>query len=243
MVIRDTAISIRYKKIENIKKLYFQNDETLKDKFNEATILPIPDDAPLEIPRIIIKSKSEHSQINITPVNMTLQTNYNNGFERDWMECVKYILGMANPVFQFLNTVTTNEYEYIGLVVNVLIDDEKINTAQLLASNLLKSDAAERIYDLSLRYTFVEGEDKFVNIQLQNLRVYRPGLSAEVAGELSLTNQESEVIGATIDVNDRFGFNNLKGYRSNQEKLNELLDLASNVINYKLSEIIHGGVY
>ena len=49
----------------------------MKEHFNEATVLPIPDDAPLEIPRIIIKSLNEHSQLNISPIATTLQINYN----------------------------------------------------------------------------------------------------------------------------------------------------------------------
>ena len=56
MLIKNTSISIKYKKIDNLKISYFMNKEKLDKHFNEATVLPIPDDAPLDIPRIIIKS-------------------------------------------------------------------------------------------------------------------------------------------------------------------------------------------
>ena len=84
MLIKNTSISIKYQKIDNLKKNYFLNEDILKEHFNEATVLPIPDDAPLEIPRIIIKSLYEHSKLNISPIATTLQINYNEGFETDW---------------------------------------------------------------------------------------------------------------------------------------------------------------
>lgn len=52
MLIKSTSVSIKYKKIDNIKRTYFMNEELLKEQFNEATVLPIPDDAPIEIQTI-----------------------------------------------------------------------------------------------------------------------------------------------------------------------------------------------
>ena len=71
MLIQGTSITVTYKKIEGIKKVYYNNEEILKSFFNEATVLPVPDDAPVEIPRIIIKTLNEHAQLNISPVAAT----------------------------------------------------------------------------------------------------------------------------------------------------------------------------
>ena len=46
MLIQGTSITVNYKKIEGIKKVYYNNEDILKDFFNEAAVLPVPDDAP-----------------------------------------------------------------------------------------------------------------------------------------------------------------------------------------------------
>ncbi|MEG1142803.1 MAG: hypothetical protein RSE41_10255 [Clostridia bacterium] len=243
MLIQDTSISVRFNKIENLKKIYFLNEELLKTHFNEATVLPVPDEAPLEIPRIILKSKNEHSQLNITPVNATLQIIYNDGYEKNWDNCATYIMGKMDIIFKFLNIVTNDEYEYIGMVTNVIIDEIAENGAQFLANNLLKNDISSRIYDISLKYTFREFDDMFVNVELQNARMYRQGVNLEVAGGLNTMYQDRETVGVTIDINDRFGFNMDKHYKTNKEKVRKILEISTIVINEKLDSLIYKGEY
>lgn len=243
MLIQDTSVSVKFNKIENLKKIYFLNEELLKTHFNEATVLPVPDDAPIEIPRIILKSIHEHSQLNITPVNATLQIIYNDGYEKNWSDCAVYIMKKMEIVFKFLNIVTNDEYEYIGMVTNIVFDEIDQNGAQFLAQNLLRNNISSRIYDLSLKYTFREYDDMFVNVELQNARMYRQGVNPEVAGGLNVMYQDRETVGVTIDINDRFGFNMNKNYKTNKEKLNKILDIYTTVINEKLNPLIYKGEY
>lgn len=114
MLIQGTSITITYKKIEGIKKAYYNNEEILKQYFNEATALPIPDDAPIDIPRIIVKTINEHAQLNISPTATTFEVHYDAGFERNWDVCSEYIKKRMTNVFEFLNILTNNTYEYIG---------------------------------------------------------------------------------------------------------------------------------
>ena len=243
MIIQRTSISVTYKKIEGIKKAYYNNEEMLREYFNEATVLPIPDDAPLEIPRIIIKTLHEHGQLNISPIIATFEIHYDEGFERDWVSCEKYIEERMSKVFEFLNILTNNSYEYIGLVSNILYDDVKSNGAKFIADRLLNSDKISDIYDVNIRYTFVERDNIFVNILLQNARMFKTGLDITKAGALCQANQTAESIGAVIDINDRYGFNNTPEYKSNSINLNNLLHCMSNIINNKLKRLINDGEY
>jgi predicted small secreted protein len=243
MLIKNTSISIKYKKIDNLKKNYFINEDILKEHFNEATVLPIPDEAPLEIPRIIIKSKNEHSQLNISPIAATLQIDYNDGYEKDWNKCEDYIINKMKIVFSFFNILTKNEYEYIGVVSEILLDEYLRDGAKILAHNLLKNSGESSIYDLNIRYTFVKEDKIFVNIMLQNARLFKDGIDTNCAGELSIDNQVSESIGAVIDINDRYGYNTCKDYKTDSSKLDCIIDEMTEVIDGKLNELIEKGVY
>lgn len=243
MLIQETSISLRYKKIDNLKKTYFINEHILKEQFNEATVLPIPDDAPFDVPRIIVKSKNEHSQLNITPVNATLQITYNDGFERDWNSCKQYILEKMNSVFEFLNILTNNEYEYMGIVSTILMDEYKGDTTRLLSQNLLNGNMKRDIYDLNIKYTFAEDEKFFVNIVLQNARLFRDGIVQNDAGALCQANQLAEAVGVIVDINDRFGFNNSVTYKTDRSMLEQLVEKLSNILDDRLKLLIEQGVY
>ena len=83
----------------------------------------------------------------------------------------------------------------------------------------------------------------FVNIMLQNARLFKDGINVDNAGELNLENQEIESIGAIIDINDRYGFNNDKNYKTGSEMLGKLLDKMSEIIDDKLMTLIKRGEY
>lgn len=243
MLIQGTSITVTYKKIEGIKKVYYNNEEILRSFFNEATVLPVPDDAPVEIPRIIIKTLNEHAQLNISPVATTFEVHYDAGFERNWDACAKYLIERMSKVFEFLNILTDNAYEYVGLVSNILYDEVAQNGAEKIASSLLNSNGINNIYDINIKYTFVENDNIFVNIMLQNARLFKEGVDASTAGSLRMSEQVAESIGAIIDINDRYGFNTDVNYKSNSNMLNELVKSMGNVISNRLGTLIEKGEY
>ena len=243
MLIQGTSITVTYKRIEGIKRVYYKNENLLKRYFNEATVLPVPDDAPMEIPRIIIKTLNEHAQLNISPIAATFEIHYDDGFERNWNSCSKYIAERMAIVFEFLNFLTNNTYEYIGLITNVLYDEVKQDGTKRIADSLLNSERIKNIYDINIRYTFVEQERMFVNILLRNERLYTNLSDMTVAGSLGQNSQVAESIGAIIDINDRFGFNTNASYKSNSMVLDDLIESMGNIINNKLKMLIEKGEY
>ncbi len=243
MLIQGTSISVTYRRIEGIKKAYYNHEDLLKKYFNDATVLPVPDDAPVDIPRIIIKTLHEHAQLNISPTAATFVVQYNEGYEKNWELASQYIQERMSSVFSFLNILTENQYEYIGVVSNIIYDDIMENGAERIVKTLLNSDKIRNIHDINIKYTFVENDHIFVNIMLQNARLFKDGVIDDIAGELNDKNQTAESIGAIIDINDRYGFNNCPSYHSDSEKLMEILSSMGNVINHKLKTLIEEGAY
>lgn len=243
MLINGSSVTVTYKRIDGIKKAYYNNDAILKGFFNEAMVLPVPDDAPVEIPRIIIKTLHEHAQLNISPIASTFEVHYNEGYERDWRLCSTYIRERMDKVLEFLNILTDNNYEYIGVVTNLIFDDISTDGAKKIADTLLKAEKISGIYDINIKYTFVKDNSIFTNIMLQNARIFKKGIVVDRAGELRMDNQTAESIGAIIDINDRYGFNNDPSYKSDSSKLDALLTTMSDNIDYKLFSLIEKGEY
>ena len=244
MYVQGTSISVIYNRIEGIKKAYYQNEHILKDYFNEASVLPVPDDAPIEIPRILISTRHDHAKLSISPVTATLRVDYNDGFERDWGKCSNYLQQRMSKVFEFLNLLTENNYKYIGAVSEVVYDERiKDGAAEKLSSVLLNTKKINNLYDINIKYTFIEDERYYINLTLQNARQFKQGLLLDVAGALSKDKQISEFIGVKIDINDRYGFNSSDGYKSSSEVLMVILDKMDIILKEKLTNLIEKAEY
>ncbi len=242
MIIQNTAVNIRFSRIENIKRKYILNEDVLKDNFNEASILPIPDDAPMEIPRILIKSKGEHSQVSIAPEAITFQTQYTDAYTEDWNLCHKYISTRTQDIFNLTDGFTSGDYHYIGIVSNLIWNDVQTAGNKVLYKNIMGKEAADNLDDLVIRYTYVVDEKYYVNITLQSVREYDV-LDGNMSGALAEKNLRSHTISIGLDVNDRYLFNQEEGYISNREKFEEMLDLTTHIINNKLKSLVETGEY
>lgn len=243
MLIQSTSITVNYEKINGLKKVYYTNEDLLRNHFNEATVLPVPDDAPEEIPRIIVRTLHEHAQLNISPTAASFEVKYNDGFERNWKSCAAYIKERMTTVFDFLNLLTNNNYKYTGIITTILYDEISDKGTEKLTHTLLNTDSIEDIHDINIKYTFTEGDNIFVNIMLENARLFKEELKGNNAGDFNSNNQLGESIGAVIDINDRCGFNNNLNYHSNSSILPLLVDSMTNVIDNKLSALIEKGEY
>ena len=243
MIIQETSVSLTYKKIDSIKKIYYTNEHILKEFFNEATVLPIPDDAPVEIPRIIAKTLHEHAQLSISPTVSTFEVKYDSGFENNWADCESYLKTRMARVIDFLNLLTNNHYEYIGIVSSLLYDDIEQSGKEKIINTLLNTENIKKIHDINVKFTFVESDNIFVNIMLQNARMFKQGIKLDEAGTLNENNQLSEPIGIILDINDRYGFNNNASYQSNCKVLDNLFACMNNIVNNKLTLLIEKGSY
>lgn len=242
MIIQNTNIAINFPRVEGIKKKYLANEEFFKEKFNEASILPIPDDAPIEMPRILIKSKGEHSQISISPNIINLQTVYTDKYSADWELCEKYINERMNDIFNFVDKITEGKYYYIGVVTDLFIDDCNKNGNKILYKNLFKKSAPENLEDLIVRYTYSDSNKYYTNIALQSARVYE-NINNDESGQFTDDKLEKHTISVEIDVNDRYSYNSKKGYMSDRNSYYDIMNLTTKIIKEKLNTLVESGEY
>lgn len=242
MIVQNSAVNIMFTRCENIKKQYILNEEVLKEKFNEANILPIPNDAPTEIPRILVKTKGEHSQLSIAPEATNFQTVYTDEYTDDWKLCEEYIKSRIDDVFRLIDTFAAEKYKYIGIVTNLIWDDIKEDGNKKLFNNLFGKMPVDNLDDLVVKYTYIEDERYYVNITLQSVRVYDDSNDNE-AGNYADDRLKGHTVGVTLDVNDRYLFNKQKGYTSNKHSFEKLLDLTTKIIDNKLKNLVEKGAY
>jgi len=242
MIFQNSIVNITFPRVENLKKIYFLNDEILKREFDEPTVLPVPDDAPSEIPRIVSTSSGGHSKLSINSEMISLQTYYTHEYQNNWELCKEYLNNKINNLFEFADKLTEGNFNYIGLMTNVIWNDSPDGT-KVITEKLSKLKTKKEIYDIAFRYTFIENEKYFVNANIQNVRVFNSSGDARIAGELCNDLLKENVIGINIDVNDRYQFNNNRDYVSNKNEFANIMQITSDFLSCEIENFINKGEY
>lgn len=136
----------------------------------EDMILPLPMDAPLEIPRIILKSKNGYFSCNISLNRIDFFRNISGNDDLSHIkdELLK-IIKQINSYFIDDNKILIGR---IGFVIDFAIEIEKEKSIELLRKNLLKENSyynnSKKIKSILLVFTEMDTLDGFsINKQYQ----------------------------------------------------------------------------
>lgn len=242
MKIVDTQFNVFYPKIPEIRKQMFILEEKLNKQFKTPfNLVPVPDDAPVEIPRIVAMSMHGHSQLHFSLNNAGLTTSYDQEYNSDWGKCRNYIEKKSENYISVIEELSNNRFLFSGLVVRVEIPT-KIEPLELLKEKFFKLGSSTNPFDIEFKITFVKDETYYINMTFSNFRFFEGASTVELSSPAYL-NLREKGIGVILDINDRFGFNYNKGYSSNRDKQKVLLELATTVLEDKLEEILEKGEF
>lgn len=230
MIIQNTNMNIVFSPIDGIKKLFMNNDDIVKECYNEPALLPIPDNAPNEVPRIVLQSVGGHSQMVLTKEVLSVVTNYDDNFNRIWDKCKNNLMDKINIAYSLLEGMGVHHNNFMGLVTTIIWDEITNNGSEYIYSNLLKIKSNKNIFDASCKVTYVVDDTYYVNISIENIRLYQTNSNVTNQPGL-LKNQKANSIGITIDVNDRYAFNNNENYISEKNVKNRVIEITEQVIN------------
>jgi len=231
MQIQSSIFNVSFYRIENIKKVFLENYQMF-DGFNEPSILPIPDNGPSEIPRIVLESKNGHSQINISQDTVSLLIKYDNDYLEDWELCNKYIEKKQNVIGEFLDLISNDKLKFSGLTTTMFTDLSVDDATNFLKDRLVTSELSstfENIFDINTRITSVVEEKYFENITFENIRVYEDQNEIMTAGFQN--DQISNNVAITVDINDRYLFNTNPNYVSDKKNFPRILEISTATID------------
>ncbi len=227
MQIQNSIFNVSFYRIENIKKVFLENYKMF-DEFNEPSILPIPDNGPSEIPRIILESKNGHSQINISQDTVSLIIKYDNDYLDNWELCHDYIEKKQKVIGEFLDLNSNGKLKFSGLTTTFFTGQDIVDATGFLKDRLITSDlnsTFDNIFDINTRITSVIENKYFSNITFENARVYKDQNEIMTAGFQK--DQISNNIAITVDINDRYLFNTSSEYISGKDVFSRILEIST----------------
>ncbi len=242
IIIENAQFSIFFERDTSIRKKVFSFEDVFCSKYIKPfQLLQVPDEAPQEIPRIQAKSINGHSQIIISQSNLSINTNFDNGWEKDWNKCREYLKNNIELTYTSLNKAGFSVFLYTGLIINLFVKfDNQSQVIEHLNGIFLKKDNTKDLYDINLKFTYKMADKYYINYNFSNSTKYSqkgiiPRFSPVYLDVLA------HGLSVNIDVNDRFSFNFMKDYLSNVNEGVILLDILNNIMNNQISDIIQKG--
>ena len=235
MIIKSTTFNILLAKSDNIRRKMMLMEEDLMDFFLPINILPIPDDAPKEIPRVLMTTRNGHTNIQISPQSITMTTNYDGDFVGDWDKCLHYLREKLDRVLSIVKNISDgNGYFFSGLSTSLYVENEK-NPLNILKDKLIKLKTNEDFYDINCKLTLAK-DDYYINISYMNARQLE--VNPTTMKPIRVVNSALQIV---LDVNDRYGFNTHEGYLSDESKITRILEISSELIPMKLYDFLEKG--
>lgn len=247
MIILNTNMNISMETAASntqIKKTFLEvYEKDLKERYNPPTILPIPDGAPTDVPLVIMQSLSNHTQLILTKSSISIGTGYDDNFNTDWNKCEKHLLEKVKDVFLIIEAIESIKINYIGLIAQI-IEDENTDASEYIFDNLLKFTSNKSVYDTECRLTYVLKDEYYINLDLQNIRLF-DGKPVMTGSETTSINKKANIenkLAITIDINNRYSHNfNKENREIGKESVDQIVLYTNNIVN-NLGSIVKGDV-
>jgi hypothetical protein len=222
------------------KRVVACEDALLSGGFLAYEILPIPDNAPPDIPRVTISTKHGHSMLQISLTGATFQTAYDNNFNTNWSSCYKYLERRVEQVYDAIKHISPEQISTQGFVAQIIMDNLCDDPIALLRNKISIVDYKSTLWDLGGYATIVKQDKYYVTLQLANARMIAASYPTVMA---SAHSDYHNCLIINVEVNDRKLSNDNYRYDSKKETANELLILLSDIITSQLNDFPIKGVF
>lgn len=246
MKIKNGSFNIVFPHVHCMRENLFNLERVFSNFMVPFNLMPIPNEAPPEIPRILASSKNGHSQLMISGNNVQVTTNFDSRFWYDIDACFKYMENMRNKILESLAHLGLEQqghpsFYYSGLTMNVEYSQEDgiLDPVEFIANKFLKSSIPATKRDLAFRTTITIEDTYFVNIEVSNNRILE-GMPV-LPGSLYGTKEVSHTLAVTVDINDRLAFNTKAAYISSKETATNIFNLSYKYISEALPTLIKDG--
>lgn len=238
MIIENSAFTLFFPANNAVRERIFDLEKYFDGFQKPFTLLSVPTDAPPEFPRIISATNNGHSQLAICENNVRLSTGYDGEYARDISISLDYTTKKVQQIIDAMPLIENvpegnQKFYYSGLTMDFLYgkEDGIDNPVAFINEHHLKDIISLPIDEMQYRLALVLENRYYVNFIMQNRKVFigHPDERGSFAGLQKADDQ----LQMSLDINDRYAFNNIAGYTSSKENIIRVSTIMKDfVINY-----------
>lgn len=246
MIVQNCSFTVHFPQNVTIRESLFNLEKHFSDFQKPFTLVPLPPEAPIEIPRIIATTKGGHSQLLLTGSSIQLTTNFDSNFNLDVAKCIEYVKSKCTSIISSLPIIGAEvegkpKFYFSGLSASFLFTEEDgiQSSIDYISSKFLKCDSNLKKDEVQFRIAFVLENKYYVNIVAQNYREFTNG--PDERGSFVNLGLKKEGLQIIIDINDRFAFNHEKEYLSSEDTANTIVYLAEQFAKEHVKHFVEEG--
>lgn len=224
MLFTESNFNVIFERQLKIRRRVNEFEDALQENYFQPKIIPIPDEIDPEIPRIAFDSKHGFSKIKISEISASLKVTYSEDWQKNSNKCQNYLNERIPILLDLLKKLSINPL-YVGLetIVQIPCDDEE--ALKIIFKKYLKPEKVSNFqnsHDVVIKLTTVEEGMFYKNIQIRNYRIWK-SLNKETFPRLPRNGANSSGILISLDLNDRYLFNEKEGYSFDNETFPKLI--------------------
>ena len=242
MEIKNSAVTFWFNKQSNPKMYVEDLNDALKEYFFEFNTIAVPANIDPGIPRLNAVSSSNHSNLEMSLINMRLNTNFDDNFSKDADKCLSYLKERANILFDVLTKKCEIPILFFAILIN--IEEKQENSSNILTTHFLKDvEKFDNMSEVGIRLS-KEMDGKFYkNIVLSNVRQIKidkiiTANETEIILPLIPLNEASEIeeyLLTSLEVNDKYGFNSNKNYNTNKSDFDRMFEITLSAVKDEMT--------
>lgn len=247
MKIRNIIVTFWFEKYSNIRDTFEKFNLELKEYFPAFNMINLPSNVDPIIPRINARSRSGHSIINLSNINMQLTTNYDENYNEDFESCLSYIEERTKKIY---NVMIENNFKILYSAILVNLDREVEDPIKEIKENLLNKNLYDNSFSEVGMRASMKLEDKFYKIiTLNNSKDFtmkkeiKPGNIEIIMPLISLVDAElvREYISINYELNDKYSFDKNKDYHNEKNVLEKMFDIVKKDLSHNIENFIKEG--
>lgn len=246
MIIQNCSFTVHFPQNVTIRENIFNLEKHFPDFQKPFTLVPLPAEAPIEIPRIIASSNGGHSQLLLTGSNLQLTTSFDSNFNNDIEKCFEYVKGKCASIISSLPIIGAEiegnpKFYFSGISASFLFTAEDGIGCPIdyISSKFLKCTSNLDKDEVQFRIAYILAQKYYVNILVQNYREFSNG--PDERGSFVNLTPKKEGLQINIDINDRFAFNHEKDYLSTNETAEKIVALAEQFAKQYIKHFVEEG--
>jgi len=243
MLIQTCSFNIFFPPSRKIREHLFEYENFFTGFQKPFNLIPIPPDAPNEIPRIIATTEHNHSQLMISGNSAQLTTKFDSAYNQDIKKCVYYVHEKCKSIIEALSKIeevvgSNSRFYYSGMTMVISFDasDGIADPANYISSKFLKCNTNLPVDETQFRIALVVENGYYVNIMLQNNRNFIG--NPDERGSFVWAEAEKENLLVTLDINDRYAFNHVQNYISSEVAVDHIAQLMEEFASEYLNGFI-----
>ncbi|MDU6358477.1 MAG: hypothetical protein E6590_00755 [Clostridiales bacterium] len=240
MYIDNMTFVLFFPKMEKVRARALELESALEEYFEAPfTILPIPEDAPPEIPRIIAKSHNGHSQLTVSLINLQLEMNFDDSYNEEISTCFDYLKTRVEVLKGVMSKFCDQSFLFSGISARVILNKDVEDTMSFLKNKFVGIESTIEPYNVTNKVAYVLEDAYYLNLTIANVRTYEgkvgEGITKPEIREIS------NHVAVEVDVNDKFGYNHNKEHRCTNDSISFINNTVEQFIKHELCKVLLKG--